>query len=89
MSVAPKIDVIYPPHPKSNMRIMPHRLFRYEKRGNYLAQLKFNGIHVVVCITENRNVYILTRHGEPTKRFKLTEAHIKEFQSLNLEEGKK
>lgn len=79
------MKIMYPPHPKG--KIAKHRLGRYEKSGRYLAQLKYNGQHVVICITADRQVYTLTRHGEPTKRFHLTQTHIDEFLSLDLEEG--
>ena len=79
------MKILYPPHPKG--KIGRKRLPRYERTGNYLAQLKFNGTHVVICVTADGDVYVLTRHGEPSKRFQLTEKHIKEFLSLDLEKG--
>ncbi|MHA1948279.1 MAG: hypothetical protein ACW99G_02790 [Candidatus Thorarchaeota archaeon] len=80
--------IIYPPHPATNMRITSHRLPAYEETQQYVAQLKFNGHHIVVCITADRKVYTLTRHGTETKGFNLEQKHIDEFLSLDLEDGK-
>jgi hypothetical protein len=80
------MPILFPPHPES--KISPHRLGNYEKTGKWLAQRKFNGTHVLIHISPERKVSILTRHGTPPKVFSLTRSHIDQILSLNIEEGK-
>lgn len=80
------MPVLFPPHPES--KISDNKLDSYEKSGNWLAQRKFNGTHVVVYISKDRNVSILTRHGTPPKLFSLKKSHVDQILSLDLEDGK-
>lgn len=80
------MPVLFPPHPES--KISDHKLEEYEKSGRWLAQRKFNGTHVVVYISKDRRVSILTRHGTPPKLFALKNKHVEQILSLNLEDGK-
>jgi hypothetical protein len=80
------MPTLFPPHPDS--KISPHELCDYEKSGKWLAQRKFNGTHVLIYVSKDRKVSILTRHGTPPKLFSLTKSHIDQILSLNLEEGK-
>ncbi len=61
---------------------------RYEQTGKWIAQRKFNGTHVLLYISPERQVTILTRHGTSPKLFSLTDSHKNQILSLNLEEGK-
>lgn len=78
--------IIFPPHPDT--KIPPARLADYEKTGKWVAQRKYNGTHVLVYVSPQREVRILTRHGWPPKLFTLTKDHVRDICSLNLEEGK-
>lgn len=80
------MPVLYPPHP--NLKISRGYLDTYEKEDQWVAQRKFNGTHVVIHISKDREFSILTRHGTAPKLFKLSKHHIDQFKSLNLEEGK-
>lgn len=80
------MKVLFPPHP--NIRIPAHKLPEYEKSGKWLAQRKFNGTNVVIYISSERKVGILTRHGTCPKLFNLSKSHIEQILSLNLEKGK-
>lgn len=80
------MPVLYPPHPSS--KIPRHRLPLYEASGEWIAQRKFNGTHVVIHVSANRKVGILTRHGSAPKMFSLTGRHQNQILSLRLEEGK-
>lgn len=80
------MKTLYPPHPKT--KIPPHMLPDYEASGAWIAQRKFNGTHVLVNISPDRKVGILTRHGTPPKLFSLTASHIEQILGLNLEPGK-
>ncbi|NBT57220.1 hypothetical protein EBT16_00390 [bacterium] len=80
------MPVLFPPHPES--KISDHRLEEYEKSGRWLAQRKFNGTHVVIHVSPERKVSILTRHGTPPKLFSLKKTHIDQILSLDIEEGK-
>jgi len=82
------MKIIYPPHPHSNYKLQSKDLPKYEKKGNWVAQRKFNGTNIALCITPDRDVYILTRHGTPTKQFSLTASHIDQILSLNIDDGK-
>jgi hypothetical protein len=77
--------ILYPPYP--NCKIPPGDLEKYEKSGNWIAQRKFNGTHILIYISKNRKVSILTRHGTPPKLFNLTKSHVDQILSLNLKEG--
>ena len=80
------MKILYPPRPKG--RVESARLVQYEKKGTHVVQRKFNGTHVLVNISVDREVGILNRHGEAPRQFSLSQEHINEFLSLNLEEGK-
>jgi ATP-dependent DNA ligase len=80
------MPVIFPPHPDS--KISDHKLEEYEKSGKWVVQRKFNGTHVVIHVSRDRLVSILTRHGTPPKLFSLKKTHIDQILSLDLEEGK-
>lgn len=80
------MKILFPPHP--NIRIPVHKLSEYEKTGNWIAQRKFNGTNVVIYISTDRKIHILTRHGTPPKLFSLSQSHIDQILSLNFEDGK-
>lgn len=76
--------ILFPPRPKG--KISPSTVVRYERRG-WVAQRKFNGTHVVINVSSDGRVGILTRHGEKPKQFTLTADHAKQILSLNLEKN--
>lgn len=78
--------ILFPPHP--SIKISFHKLNDYEKSNNWLAQRKFNGTNILINISPNKKVGILTRHGTPPKGFDLSPSHIDQILSLNLESGK-
>lgn len=80
------MPILFPPHPEN--KILPQRLGDYEKSGNWIAQRKFNGTHILLHVSADRQVTILTRHGTPPKLFNLTKSHIEQILSLNLEPEK-
>jgi|688.fasta_scaffold101285_6 hypothetical protein len=80
------MKTLYPPHP--NIKIPVHKLPEYEKSGKWIAQRKFNGTNVVIYISSERKIHILTRHGTAPKLFSLSKSHIDQLLSLNLEKGK-
>ena len=65
---------LFPPHP--NIRIPTHKLSEYENSGRWVAQRKFNGTNIVINISCDRNINILTRHGTSPKLFSLSKNHI-------------
>lgn len=78
--------VLFPPHPST--KVPHHKLPTYEATGQWVAQRKFNGTHVLVNISPTREVTILNRHGEAPKLFSLSKSHKDQILSLNLEPGK-
>lgn len=80
------MPLLYPPHPSS--RIPVHDLDSYESTGEWVAQRKFNGTHVLLHVSAAGKVGILTRHGTPPKMFSLSESHVHQILGLNLERGK-
>lgn len=80
------MSVLFPPHPAD--KISPQRLSEYEKSKNWIIQRKFNGTHVLINVSVDKKVSILTRHGTYPKLFNLTKSHINQILSLNLEENK-
>lgn len=80
------MPLLYPPHPAC--KISSANLGKYENSGQWLAQRKFNGTHVLIHISKDKRVSILTRHGTAPKLFSLTKSHIAQILSLNLEDGK-
>jgi hypothetical protein len=78
--------LLYPPHPLS--KIPHHRLPFYEASGEWIAQRKFNGTHVLIHVPVSGKIGILTRHGTSPKMFSLTRSHEEQIRSLGLEEGK-
>lgn len=77
---------LYPPHPLS--KIPPCDLDSYESSGEWIAQRKFNGTHVLLNVSPSGRVSILTRHGTPPKLFSLSESHVRQILGLKLERGK-
>lgn len=80
------MKILFPPHP--NIRIPSNKLDYYEKSGEWIAQRKFNGTNVVIYVSHDRKIHILTRHGTPPKLFSLSQSHIDQILSLDLESGK-
>lgn len=80
------MSILYPPRPKS--RTHPGSLLKYERSGKWLAQRKFNGTRVVIHVSPDGNLSILTRHGKPPKLFSLSESHKRQILSLNIQNGK-
>lgn len=74
---------IFPPRPKS--KIHPRQLPRFEKRGGWLAQRKFNGSRCLVLV-ENEKVQLFNRAGKeiPFRHYRNIR---KEICALNLPEG--
>lgn len=80
------MPLLYPPHPES--KISSHKLEQYERTGEWLAQRKFNGTHILLYVSKDRKVGIFTRHGTPPAIFSLSKSHVQQILSLNLELGK-
>lgn len=80
------MPTLYPPHPDS--KIAHSQLKEYEKSGKWIAQRKFNGTNVLIYISKDRKVSILTRHGTAPKLFALSKSHVDQILSLNIEKGK-
>jgi len=80
------MKILYPPHP--NIRIPFNKLKEYEESGKWIAQRKFNGTNILIYISTNREISILTRHGTPPKLFSLSESHANQLLSLNLDPNK-
>jgi hypothetical protein len=78
--------LLFPPHP--SVKISFHKLDDYEKTQNWIAQRKFNGTNIIINISPERKISILTRHGTVPKSFNLSSNHIKQLLSLNLEDKK-
>lgn len=79
------MPLMYPPHPAS--KIPSGSLESYEMTGEWIAQRKFNGTHVLIHISGD-DVSILNRHGTAPKLFTLTESHKKQLLSLHIDAGK-
>ena len=79
-------NTLYPPHPASKMPA--HDLDAYEATGEWIAQRKFNGTHILLNVSSSGKVGILTRHGTPPKLFSLSDSHVHQILSLNIERGK-
>lgn len=80
------MKILYPPHP--HIRILSSRLTEYENSKKWVAQRKFNGTNVLIYISADRKVDILTRHGTSPKLFSLSKSHVDQILSLNFEKGK-
>lgn len=80
------MKILYPPHPK--IKIPVHKLKDYEETGKWIAQRKFNGTNILIYISKNREVNLLTRHGTPPKLFSLSKNIIDQILSLKLESDK-
>jgi len=80
------MPILFPPYPEG--KITPQRLEEYESSKIWIAQRKFNGTHILIHISPERKVSILTRHGTAPKLFSLTKNHISQLLSLSLEKGK-
>lgn len=80
------MKILFPPHPE--IKIQSHKLSEYEKSGKWIAQRKFNGTNVVIYVSVDRKIHILTRHGTPPKLFSLSESHKSQILSLNFEKDK-
>jgi hypothetical protein len=62
---------ILPPHPAPQMRIRRQDLPLYESQNKWIAQRKFNGTHVVICIAGGE-IGLWDRRGNPLTLYKLT-----------------
>lgn len=80
------MPMLYPPHPAS--KIHSRHLDLYEAEGGWIAQRKFNGTNVLVHISGSGKVSMLTRHGTQPKLFSLSDSHLDQILSLNIERGK-
>lgn len=80
------MHILYPPHPAS--RTPEHELYSYEASGEWFAQRKFNGTHVLINVSPSGEVGILTRHGTPPRLFRPSVRHIEQILALNLDRGK-
>lgn len=80
------MPLLYPPHPAA--KTPPASLDSYESSGEWFAQRKFNGTNVLVHVSALGKVSILNRHGKPPAMFSLSESHIRQILSLNIEKGK-
>lgn len=78
------MKILFPPHPST--KISFHKLQDYEKTNNWVAQRKFNGTNILINITPDKKISILTRHGTMPKNFTLSKSHAEQILSLNLEE---
>lgn len=76
---------MYPPKPRG--KLISGQLPAYEKSGKWLAQRKFNGTHILISISPDREVDIIRPGGEPTIQFTPTRELFDEFRSLKLEPG--
>lgn len=74
---------IFPPRPKG--KIFPGLLPDYEQSGEWVAQRKFKGDHILIHICE-KSVRLFTRDGKPLSRFATTPELIQQFLSLDLSE---
>jgi hypothetical protein len=80
-------QAIFPPRPKSKLSWV--HLPRYERSGEWVAQRKFNGKHIVVWVNpQAKEIGIWGRLQDSLARFKPTPAHKKELLSLALEPNK-
>lgn len=80
------MKILFPPH--AHIRIPSFRLPEYENSKKWIAQRKFNGTNILIYISRDKKVNILTRHGTIPKLFSLTKSHIDQILSLNLESDK-
>jgi len=81
-------EFYFPPHPKSKNKMPREELPRYED-GNFLAQLKFNGIHAVIYIlySDGRSkIVIHDRRGVKLSTYQLTDSMFACLSSLNLKD---
>ena len=80
------VKPIYPPRPAG--KITPIELPKYERRGNWAVQRKFNGQRNVIHIAADGTVTMFGRHGGPHLNFKPSPELLAEFKALHLEHGK-
>jgi hypothetical protein len=66
----------------------PAQLQEYDDSGEWVAQYKYNGTHIVLRVSPEGEVSILTRHGTPPKLFSLSRSHREQILDLNIEKGK-
>jgi len=78
--------VRYPP--RSVGCLHPKFLSKEEKKGKWVAQLKFNGQHTLIYVSKKGNIRFYNRHGVAHKNFQASRDLLKEILSLNLERGK-
>ena len=76
---------VYPPRPRS--QFYPNELPKWEKKGTYVAQRKFNGTRSPIHITADRKVFVWGRHGEPHKQFNANRDMIAQVLALDLQPG--
>ena len=77
---------LYPPRPKGVMP--PGNLPAYEKTGQWVVQLKFNGTRTVIQVTPEGTVNFFNRHDEQHKQFVPSKEIMREVLSLDLVKGK-
>jgi hypothetical protein len=79
----PKPRFLYPQHPKSGILVATNLLDDYEKQGNWLAQLKYQGSNTVLWVY-NDQFMMWNRRGEPFTTYKAKEGMRKCIQNLDL-----
>jgi hypothetical protein len=85
MTVDPRF--ILPPHPSPSMRIEREHLPKYEQMGQWVAQRKFNGVHSVIWIFQDK-VAMWDRRGITQTFYKLTPSMTRCLLSLNRDPHK-
>ena len=76
---------MFPPRPKN--RIRPVELPRWEKKGGWVVQRKFNGTRTLIHILPNGKIEASRPGNEPHLQWTLSEAVQQQIRSLNLEGG--
>lgn len=75
---------IFPPHPGDKMRMKASSLPRLEKEGDWLAQRKYNGSHMIAHVCEGM-VTLWNRHSQPFTTYKLTPDMVRCFLSMDID----
>jgi len=70
---------LWPPRPE--ISVSPDMLPVFEKR-RYVAQLKMNGTCSVIAVSPDKTLTVMTRHKEPHKAWKPTDAAMAAFKKL-------
>lgn len=81
-----------PPHPRPNNKIDPLTLLRHERTGKYVAQLKYNGTHLVCCFSTNEkykinNLEFYDRRGKLLRSYSPSGETAKVLECLQLEKN--